>query len=328
MLKIAMAGKWHVHAEGYAKDFEKEPDAKVICVWDDDETRGRAWAESLNVPFFASYKEMLDESGCDAVCICSATNLHKELMIQAARAKKHIFTEKVMCLKTKDCDEVMREIELNGVVFTISFPHRCFPQILFIKQAIELGLIGSVPLFRVRNCHNGALAGWLPDYWYDPETTGGGAMMDLGAHPMYLSAWLLGDPKSIQSCFRSVTGRKVEDDAVSTIRFENGAVAIAETSLISPYTPHICEVYGTKGAILAQDGQVRVKTDALQAAEDGGWIRPALPKALPSPLRQFIDSALYGKPILFGTQEARALTVLMENAYISHSEKREVEIKG
>ncbi|MBO7385112.1 MAG: Gfo/Idh/MocA family oxidoreductase [Clostridia bacterium] len=327
MLKIAMAGKWHVHAEGYANDFNREPDAQVVCVWDDDEACGREWAGRLQVPFYASYAEMLKDSGCDAVCICSPTNMHRQIMIQAARAKKHIFTEKVMCLNVKDCDEAIREINENGVVFTISFPHRCFPQNLFIKHAIESGLIGKVTLFRVRNCHNGALAGWLPDYWYDPETTGGGAMMDLGAHPMYLSSWLLGEPASVQSCFRNLTGRQVEDDAVSVIRFKSDAVAVAETSLVAPYTPQTCEVYGTKGAILAQDGKVRVKTDSLQASEDGGWITPALPKALPTPIRQFIDSALYGKPVLFGTKEARALTVLMENAYAAHKQKREVEIK-
>ena len=245
--------------------------------------------------------------------------------MKAARTGKHIFTEKVMCLTTADCDEAAAEIEKGGVVFTISFPHRCMQQNLFIKQAIDSGLLGKITLFRVRNCHNGALAGWLPDYWYDPETTGGGAMMDLGAHPMYLSAWLLGEPESIQSCFRYVTGRKVEDDAVSVIRFKSGAAAIAETSLVAPYTPKLCEVYGTKGVILAEEDKVRIKTDALKANADGGWIEPQLPKALPSPIRQFINSALYGDEVRFGLKEARALTQLMEGAYKASREKKEIK---
>ena len=230
MLKIAMAGKWHVHAEGYANDFNREPDAQVVCVWDDDEARGREWAGRLQVPFYASYAEMLKDSGCDAVCICSPTNMHRQLMIQAARAKKHIFTEKVMCLNVKDCDEAIREINENGVVFTISFPHRCFPQNLFIKQAIESGLIGKVTLFRVRNCHNGALAGWLPDYWYDPETTGGGAMMDLG----------LGDKLAAQR----VAGHQHGGGEVSHFRavMRSGYIGHMITSLI------VCIHYKTKCA--------------------------------------------------------------------------------
>jgi len=326
MLRFAMIGAWHVHARGYANTINRQEDACVSCVWDDDEARGGAWAQELGVPFFSDIDELLSKANCDAVCICSATSLHKELMIKCARAGKHIFTEKVMCLTSADCDEAAKAIRESGVVFTISFPHRCFPQNLFIKQAIESGILGEITLFRVRNTHNGSLANWLPDYWYDPITTGGGAMMDLGAHPMYLSDWFMGKPVSIQSSFKTMTNRTVEDDAISIIRFENGTTAISETSLVSPYTPMICEVYGTKGVILCEDGSVRIKTDALKAADNRGWITPQLPSALPEPLRQFIDSVLYQKPVRFGLDEARALTVLMENAYRAHNEKREVAI--
>ena len=144
-----------------------------------------------------------------------------------------------------------RAVEENGVVFTISFPQRCEGRNLFIKNAIDSGMLGEITLLRVRNCHDGALRGWLPDYWYDPETTGGGAMMDLGAHPMYLARWMLGAPKRIQSMFNDRTRHPVEDNSVSTIEFANKAIAISETSLVSPMTPQIFEVYGTKGVILA-----------------------------------------------------------------------------
>lgn len=327
MLKIAMAGAWHVHARGYAKTINEQPDACVSCVWDDDTARGSAWAKELGVPFYSDFDALLSEADCGAVCICSATSMHKELMIKCAKAKKHIFTEKVMCLTSADCDEAADAIRKSGIVFTISFPHRCFPQNLFIKQTLESGILGDITLFRVRNTHNGSLAGWLPEYWYDPETTGGGAMMDLGAHPMYLSDWFMGKPVSIQSSFKNVTSHAVEDDAISVMRFENGATAIAETSLVSPYTPRICEVYGTKGVILCEDDNARIKTDALKSSGNGGWISPALPPALPEPLRQFIDSVLYNKPVRFGLDEARALTVLMENAYKAHREKREIMIE-
>ena len=151
-------------------------------------------------------------------------------------------------------------------------------------------------------------------------------MMDLGAHPMYLSRWFMGKPVSIQSRFTTHTGRTVDDDAVSIIGFESGAMAISETSLVSPFTPRICEIYGTRGVILCEDGRVRVKTSLLQADGNDGWITPRLPKELPSPLRQFIDSVLYGKPVRFGTQEGIELTELMENAYKAQREGRTVAL--
>ena len=324
MLKVAMISKWHVHAEGYAKFIREQPDAEITCVWDEDAARGQAWADKLGVPFVADYDELLAREDVDAVLIDTPTNMHKEVMIKAANARKHIFTEKCMCLTVADCDEVIKAVEKNGVKFAISFPQRCSGRNLFIKDAIEKGLLGDVTLLRVRNCHNGALAGWLPDYWYDPETTGGGAMMDLGAHPMYLARWMLGKPTRIQSMFNDRTGHPVEDNSVCTIEFENKAIAISETSLVSPMTPAILEVYGTKGVIMAIDNDIRIKTEESDKFVEGGWVVPKLPEALPHPIRQWIDGVLYGKEIRFGLTEGRELTELMEKAYIAHNEKREV----
>ncbi len=63
-----------------------------------------------------------------------------------------------MCLNVKDCDEVIKAVEENHVVFTISLPQRAWPKFLFIKQAIESGVIGDVTVLRCRNCHDGALS--------------------------------------------------------------------------------------------------------------------------------------------------------------------------
>ena len=325
MLRVAMISKWHVHAAGYAKFIQGCEDACVSCVWDEDAARGQAWAKELNVPFVADYDELLAREDVDAVAIDTPTNMHKEIMLKAARAHKHIFTEKCMCLNVADCDEVIKAVEEAGVVFTISFPQRCSGRNLFIKRMIEEGRLGDVTLLRVRNCHNGALAGWLPDYWYDPETTGGGAMMDLGAHPMYLSAWMLGNPTRIQSMFNNKTGHAVEDNTISTIEFENGAIAVSETSLVSPMCPQIFEVYVTKGVILAIDNDVKIKTLDTQKHLADGWVVPKLPEALPHPTRQWVEAILYGGPVRYSVQEGRMLTALMENAYIADRERREVK---
>ena len=125
MLNVAMISRWHVHAAGYAKMIQEAKDAQITCVWDEQPERGQAWAQELGVPFVADYGALLARSDVDAVLIDSPTNMHKDLMVQAAQAKKHIFTEKCMCLTTADCDEVIRAVKENGVIFTISFPQRC-----------------------------------------------------------------------------------------------------------------------------------------------------------------------------------------------------------
>ena len=325
MLNVAMLSKWHVHAPEYARRLSEMDDVKLTVVWDEDPERGAKWAKDLGCDFEPDLDKVLARPDVDAVCIDTPTNMHKEVMLKAAKAKKHIYTEKVMCLNVKDCDEVIKAIEENGVIFTISLPQMAWPKFRFIKQAIEDGVLGDVTVLRCRNCHDGALAGWLPDYWYDPETTGGGAMMDLGAHPMYLSAWMLGQPKRISSTFCNLTGHAVEDNTISTIEFENGAIAVSETSLVSPMCPQIFEVYGTKGIILCEDNNIRIKTVETAAKLENGWVVPKLPEALPHPTRQWVEAILYGKEVRYGVKEARTLTALMENAYIADREKREVQ---
>lgn len=324
MLRFAMISGWHAHSRDYARIISEQPDARITCAWDEDATRGAEWSKALGVDFEACYEALLGRNDVDAIVICAPTNMHKELMIKADRAGKHIFTEKVMALNVRDCDEIIEAIEQNSVTFTICFPHCCQPQDLFVKHAVEIGLIGDVTEMRVRNCHDASLANWLPDYWYDPVTTGGGAMMDLGAHGMYLVNWILGKPRRILSAFGNFTPRPVEDNAVCVLEFEKNVFAITETSFVSPYTPVMLEVYGTKGVILCRDGDVKVRTEYTDKLVEDSWVTPKLPEPLAHPLRQFINSVLYGEPVRFGTREARLLTVLMEQAYIAHAERREV----
>ena len=168
-----------------------------------------------------------------AVAVDCPTAMHPEVIIAAARAGKHIFTEKVLALTVKDCDAIAAAINETGVKFCISFPQRCWGRNKYIKNMIDTGALGQVTVLRVRNAHDGSLRDWLPDYWYDRDLTGGGAMMDLGAHPMYLASWMMGRPKRIQSMFNNITNRAVEDNSVSTIEFTNGAIVISETSLVA-----------------------------------------------------------------------------------------------
>ncbi|GHV28145.1 dehydrogenase [Clostridia bacterium] len=326
MINVAMLSKWHVHAKGYAEHLSKIPDVSVRYVWDEESDRGLLFARDIGAIFEPQLPELLAREDLDAVVVCSPTNMHPEIMIRAAQAGKHIFTEKVLAINLKDADETIDAIRKAGVIFTISYPHLCMPTHIALKAAIDEGKLGKLTAMRVRNAHNGALAQWLPNYWYDPETTGGGAMMDLGAHPMYLLRSYLGKPTRIQSMFHNYTRRSVDDNAVSTIMFQNGALGISETSLVSPLAPYIVEAYGTLGSAIIEDKTLKIKslTDDTQGNE---WKYVELPGELPSPLEQFIDSVKNGTKPMFGLDEARDLTEMMQFAYQSHKEQREVAFK-
>lgn len=321
MLRIAMLSGWHVHARGYANELKQMSDAVITAVWDEDAARGAAWAEELNAPFVPDLDAVLARDDVDAVAVNVPTSRHAEVMVAAALAKKHIFTEKVMALTVKECDAIAQAVRQAGVKFCISFPARTTPAHLFAKQVAEQGLIGDITLLRVRVAHNGASAGWLPPHFYNAATCGGGAMMDLGAHPMYLARWILGKPVRLTAMFNSFTGCAIEDNAVATIEFENKAIGIVETSFVSTHSPGALELYGTAGSLFVggPEDRVRILSDKLEG-QVPGWISPTrLPDALPRPIRIWVNGILNDTPIPFGLDEGTQLTALMEAAYASHN---------
>lgn len=327
MINVAMLSKWHVHAKDYANQLSKLGNVKITAVWDEEPDRGRTWALELGVGFESDLDSLLQRADIDAVVVDTPTNLHTKVMVAAANAGKHIFTEKVLALNVEECRQITKAVEEAGVKFCISFPHRTAPHNLFAKKIAEEGLLGEITLLRIRNAHNGAVANWLPEHFYNAEQCGGGAMMDLGAHPMYLSRWILGKPKRITSLFNSYTGRQVEDNAVSVIEFENKAVAVVETGFVSTNSPFSLEMYGTEGSLLIEGPERSIRLISNKTgASVPGWISPShLPKALPMPIEQWVSAIEEGSPIEFGLIEGTELTELMEAAYISHREKRMVE---
>lgn len=325
MLNVAMLSKWHVHAPGYARQVQ-DYGATITAVWDEKPDRGQAWADELGAESSADLDAVLARQDVDAVIVDAPTTMHRDVMVAAARAGKHIFTEKAMAPTVAECREIADAVTAAGVKFLISMPQRTTPVAQYAKTIIDRGLLGRISLVRLRNGHNGSSADWLPDYWYVEADAAGGAMMDLGCHPMYTVSHLLGKPVRISSMYTSLTGHAVEDNAVNIIEFANGATAIVETTFVSFNTPGAFEIYGTEGTLIVRDGQVRVACSKLGDMTGGYVTVDRLPKAMPSPMTLFLDACTQDGPIPFGLEDGIALTELLENAYIAHREGRTVEI--
>jgi predicted dehydrogenase len=322
-LRIAVLSRWHVHADEYAKAVNDHPGARVAAVWDESPERGRAWAADLQVPFAPDYATLLADAAIDGVVVTAPTNMHKELIIAAARAGKHVFTEKVLATRLADARAIADAVRTSRIRFTISFPRRTIAPLLYAKNLVASGALGSVTLVRIRIAHDGALRNWLPAHFYEPEACGGGAMIDLGAHGMYLSRWLLGTPRRVTSVFNTLTGRAVEDNAVSVIEFDNDAIAINETSFVSWGGAYSVEIDGTSGGFAMfspRDVRVRNGTDKKWRAAE------ALPGDEKLPVPRWLDSIVDRSSADFGMgiDAAVELSEMMEAAYRSHAERRTV----
>ena len=321
-IRVGMLSRWHVHADEYARAVNDSPDARVHAVWDEDPERGMRWAAELGVDFMADYRRLLD--AIDAVVVTAPTDRHAELIIVAAAAGKHVFTEKVLAPRLADARRIAAAVRAAPIQFAISFPRRTIAPLLYAKAQVESGALGSVTLLRIRIAHDGALRNWLPEHFYDPVACGGGAMIDLGAHGMYLARWLLGTPRRVTSLFTSVSGRAVEDNAVSMIEFDGGAVAINETSFVSWGGAYSVEIDATRGGLLmASPRDVRVRR-----GEGKHWQSvDALPAAAPMPIPRWLHGIAHDDASDFGMgiDAACELSEMMEAAYLSQRERRTVD---
>ena len=316
MLKVAMLSKWHVHAGGYANELLRSGKVEITAVWDNDEARGAEWAKQLNVDFEPCLETLLKRDDVEAVICDAPTTIHRDVIIAAANAGKMIFTEKALAPTMAECLEIKEAIEKAGVLFTISYPHKCKPGFQLAKKLIENGDLGVVSFMRYRNAHSGVSGNWLPDYWFEKKDTAGGAMMDLGCHPMYVIADLCGKPKRITGLFNKPFGTKLDENAIATVEFENGCIGVAETGFISYNSPETFEVYGSEGTFIDRGGDVKIATKKLNSLV-GGFVTPNLPKPKASPLMMFVDACIdgTGSPEGMGIDDALALTELLEGSY-------------
>jgi 1,5-anhydro-D-fructose reductase (1,5-anhydro-D-mannitol-forming) len=318
MLKAAMLSKWHVHAAGYANELLKSGKVEIKAVWDDNVERGSKWASELGTEFEPNLAKLLARDDIEAVFCDAPTTSHKDIIIAAAKAGKHIFTEKALCPTVAECLEVKKAVEEAGVTFTISFPERFYPIFKLARNLIDLGAFGTISTIRIRKAHSGVSGKWLPAYWFEEKDAAGGAMMDLGCHPMYELAYLGGKLKRITGIFNAPLGSKVDENAVSIMEFENGIIGISETGFISYASPEIFEIYGTEGTLIRHGDDVKFRSTKI-APYTGEWIRPTMPSSGPSPIMQFVDACINktAAPALCTIDDAIDLTRLLENSYIA-----------
>jgi 1,5-anhydro-D-fructose reductase (1,5-anhydro-D-mannitol-forming) len=329
--RIALLSFAHVHANGYAQGVERHPEAQIVCVWDDDSARGRPAAERFGVPYESNLAAVLRRDDVDGVLINAETSKHPEILMAALEARKHVFTEKALTVLTADADRIVEAARRSGVKFMISLPSRTNPEVLFARRVLDEGLLGDVTFMRARIAHSAALDRWFKEgsLWFgDASLAGGGSLFDLGCHTVDIMRWFLGEPESIVAQTTNFArAYDIDDQCVALIKFKSGALGVLDVSWVHRAGPNTREIYGTEGFLgWGFPGQnPQLTSRKLEAAGVQGTLIPSnLPKALPSPLEQWIAAILRDEPMTITVEDGRNLTQLLEGIYTAAREGREV----
>lgn len=255
-MKIGMMSFAHMHAYSYADSLMKLDNVELVGIFDDDITRGKEVAEKYQTAYYDSQDAFL-ELDMDAVIICSENIRHKEMVLNAAKAGKHILCEKPIATNLADAQEMIDVCEDNGVILQIAFPVRFSTPIQQLKELIDQGELGEIVAFRTTN------RGQNPGGWFiEEDLSGGGAVLDHTVHMVDIMRWYLGHEITevraiVDSYFHGVD---IDDAGLLTLEFENGVIAShdASWSRFNEYPTWgdvTIEVVGTKQT---------VKVDALK----------------------------------------------------------------
>ena len=305
-VNMALIVPWHVHTRMFLKAIREAFGETVSFPWvyDHKPERGRPFAELLHARFTDNYDDILADPAVDAVMIESETCLHKDLCVRAARAGKHVYTDKCLATTTEDGLEIKRAVEAAGVKFCVS--HESLPTAAYVlaRRLVDEGKLGDVVSVYFRRAHGMAKLGstGLPDDWFDRDVAGGGALIDLGVHGLSMLPFIAGVPKSVSCLLNSYTGASTEDSATILVDFENGAHGTAHTDMVTNTLENVFEIVGTEGQLCVVswrgNEQVYLTSSRVPGCEKQFTLLPreALGEDQPVPVCQFLRLILDDSP--------------------------------
>lgn len=313
--RIALLGFWHVHAKDFLREATAHSAVQLSAGWDPDPSRGEPACAAAGIPFLPSLDGILADPSIDGVIICTATRDHTTVIPRALQAGKHVLTEKVLAPSAAEAEELVALANASGRILKVALQRRTFGTTHAIRDLVRSGAIGIPTHARVRVAHDGAVRtdanpdGWLPDRFFHRSESCGGALIDLGAHPLYLLAEFLGGmPAAGQGILADVTDRGVDDHAVAVFRWPSGAIGVAETGFVSlgPFTE--IEVNGTEGNIHLSpiDGVLRLRQ------RGGAWTAVQVPPDDPVPFAQWLSAISGVDPDPENLEAAIRLSAMIE----------------
>lgn len=228
------------------------------------ETAQKAAAET-GAAWTTDVKELVGRDDVNVVDCCAPNYLHREVALAAIGAGKPVLVEKPLALNGQEAREIAHAAKARGVKVGLVFNFRLLPAVLRARQLIDEGFLGTILHFQIEYLHTGYQAPERPMSWkLRKAQSGGGALVDLGAHPVDMLSYLLGEYGEVLATTHTYIPARpvrpgsaerepvdVDDAAWLQIKMENGALGTLTTSRFATGAPDDLrfEIYGTRGAL-------------------------------------------------------------------------------
>jgi myo-inositol 2-dehydrogenase/D-chiro-inositol 1-dehydrogenase len=253
-LKIGIIGAGRIGKLHAANLVNRVANAEVAAISDVYLPAAEELAAKLGVKVAtADYREILSDPAIDAVFICSSTDTHSPISIEAAKAGKHIFCEKPIDHDLAKIEAVLEAVKASGVKYQVGFNRRFDRNFKRVREVVASGGVGDVQIVKVTSRDPAA-----PPLSY--VKVSGGIFVDMTIHDFDMVRYLSGSEVVEVSVFGAclvdpqIASAGDVDTCIISLRFANGALGVIDNSRQAVYGyDQRVEVFGSKGMIAAEN---------------------------------------------------------------------------
>jgi myo-inositol 2-dehydrogenase/D-chiro-inositol 1-dehydrogenase len=318
-----------VHAENLVT---RIPHVNVLAIADVAVQAAQETARRLHIPKATQdYREILANPDIQAVAICSATDTHSQIIIEAAKAGKHIFCEKPIDFDLNRIDNVLAAVDQAGVKLQIGFNRRFDANYARVRQAIVSGEIGDLHMLHIISRDPAP-----PPISYIKVS--GGIFLDMTIHDLDMARFLTGS-EAVE--IYTVAGVKVDpaigeagdvDTALIVMKFANGVTVTIDNSRKAVYGyDQRVEAFGSGGAISTDNVYPNMAT--ISTAQS---VRRDLPlnffmqrytESYAVEMQAFVDAVVNDNPVPVTGNDGRIPVIMGLAARKSYEENRPVQFE-
>ena len=201
MVGYGFMGKVHTYAyQSLPMIYDSAPaKIKLVGVATASEASGEKALDQAGYEFATrDYHDLLARDDIHLINVCAPNNLHRDVVIDALKAGKHVYCDKPLALNLAEAEEMWDVAKNASTIHQMTFNYRFIPAMLRAKQLVDDGFCGRVYQYRVCYLHSSYIDPNRPVTWrMDKAKGGGGASADLGSHVIDLVRYLLGDFESV-----------------------------------------------------------------------------------------------------------------------------------
>ena len=249
-MKLGLIGAGRIgklHAEVLTYHIPEAEIKTVAEIYLDDV---KAWANQLRtLNLTTDYSDILNDAEIEAVLICSSTDTHAQLIIEAAKAGKHIFCEKPIDFNIEKIKQALNSVKAAGVKLQIGFNRRFDHNFKKVREVVESGKIGDIHIVKITSRDPAP-----PPIEY--LKVSGGIFLDMAIHDFDMARYLsISEVEEVYAQGAVLIDPAIGvigdvDTAITTLTFKNGALGVIDNSRQAVYGyDQRVEVFGSKGYV-------------------------------------------------------------------------------